>query len=181
MPRRAAATGAPVKRDSVVECSSPLELWPKSNLANERVNELFPDAAMGERLTAHAKTQRVRTNHGRSAWPAGTCSKAVEGHRTRGRTESACGGGKVGELVGGRGHTGRAMLGAPDRWRVRPAPRHREGPWSAPPFPPCRRALPGQNTPPTVAENQPIDKRRMHNELASLASLCVISGREMRG
>ena len=63
-PQPGATNGAAVKRASVVECSSPLELWPKTNLANQRANGFSPGAAIGGRLTARAEIQPERTNHG---------------------------------------------------------------------------------------------------------------------
>ena len=46
------------------------------------MNGFSPDVALGGRRTARAEKRLEETNHGRSGWQAGKCSKAVEGHRT---------------------------------------------------------------------------------------------------
>ena len=65
----------PGQRASVVECSSPLELWPKANLANQRVNGFSPGAAIVERLKGRATIRNEETNHGRLSWQVGRCAK----------------------------------------------------------------------------------------------------------
>jgi len=55
--QRGATEGVPGKRARVLECSSPLELWPNANPANQPANEFCPGAAMGGRRMARAETR----------------------------------------------------------------------------------------------------------------------------
>ena len=50
--------GASARRASVLECSSPLELWPNATLANRGLMGFFPNVSLCERLAAPAKTTR---------------------------------------------------------------------------------------------------------------------------
>jgi hypothetical protein len=79
---RSATKGAAVKRASVLECSSPLELWPQHRLANQRVNVFF--TVCDYLRTSHgSRKNAARANE---PWLLGLASQtvfqAVEGHRT---------------------------------------------------------------------------------------------------